>query len=56
MPVNALWVLGIREAPQVEIDVEIERKFLLTGMPELDLLPANVTCERLDVEQGWLPG
>ena len=56
IPANALWVWGIREAPQVEIDVEIERKFLLTEMPELDSLPANVECERLEVEQGWLPG
>ena len=37
-------------------DVEIERKYLLSAMPEFDSIPGESKAERHEVEQGWNPG
>jgi CHAD domain-containing protein/CYTH domain-containing protein len=38
-------------------DVEIERKYLLDRLPDLDALRARgIPVESFEVEQGWLPG
>lgn len=49
-------VSATTEAPRRSdtLHVEIERKFLLSGMPPVPGSPARV--EVLEIEQGWLPG
>jgi len=53
----AVDALAAELEAEAKPDVEIERKYLLERLPDLDALRAHgVTVETFEVEQGWLPG
>jgi len=51
--IDAVEVLAHRLAPAPEANLEIERKYLLRGLPKL---PEDAERRTLEIEQGYIPG